>query len=117
MGARVCTGRNQIFVNSFSKASDSVDSLQPTTTCCNGRWRPSERRARGAQTERVRAATSAAERVRAVRPDARAERFFQNTSPSPRREVCCLLLLVGAHRARGLLSRGVPRAIVDQSAT
>lgn len=59
----------------FSKRNTnvSVDSLQLTTTCCNGRWRPSERWARGAQTEHVRAVTSATERVRAVWLDAHAE--------------------------------------------
>jgi len=57
------------------------------------------------------------ERVRAVWLDARAELLSEHESVAVRREVCCLLLLVGAHRARGLLSRGVFRAIVDQSAT
>lgn len=69
------------------ETSDSVDSLQLTTTCCNGRWRPSERRARGAQTERVRAATSATERVRAVRPDARAELLSEHDSVAASRGV------------------------------
>lgn len=88
------------------ETNDSVDSSQLTTTCCNSRWRPSERWTRGAQTERVRAATSATERIRAVWADARARIFFQNTSPSPRREVCCLLLLVGA---RPIVRRCIPR--------
>ena len=95
-------------VNSFFETGDSIDSLQLTTTCCNGRWRPSERRARGARTEYVRATASAAERVRAVRPDARAELLSEYESVAARREVCCLLLLVGAHRARWSI---VPRCV------
>lgn len=95
-------------VNSFFETNDSIDSLQLTTTCCNGRWWPSERRARGARTECVRATANATERVRAVRPDARAELLSEHESVAARREVCCLLLLVGAHRARWSI---VPRCI------
>lgn len=110
--------------NEISKTIDSIRDTRLTATCCDGHRRSSERRARGARTERGRAATETAERgsTRERSAAARAgsalpsEHEFVVAS----RGACCLLLLVGAqscappsHCPR---ERCAFRAIVDQSA-
>lgn len=109
--------------NKISKTIDSIRDTRLTATCCDGRRRSSERRARGAQTERGRATAETAEGLDARTKRCRAgwlEVLSEHEFVVASRGVCCLLLLVGAQSCAPPSycprERCAFRAIVDQSA-
>lgn len=109
----------------FLKTIDLIHGTRLTATCCDGRRRSSERRARGARTEDGRALTETAERLTRERSAAGragwlAAAMFR--ARVRRRVARCVLFVAPGGRAivRAAASycppRGVFRAIVDQSA-